>query len=198
MSQSSPVDIPHRQHFTISFEQIHQIGLDGVPESDHVRQRIEATEPMEHFPYMFDAASRGDVDPGPTCAGVGTPYLLTVPGIQAVDLFLGKRLAAGEQTDIEYTTWFNYQAPPSPELKRQLGMRAMEKLDITVRFHSEHLPRAVWWTEWTGDVGDDRIKNRTLFIPTPVDRGPHDMCEVRTVQHDIAARSIIGFSWEWE
>ncbi len=188
---NSPGELSPPQHQTLSVFDHHYLGEDGLPHAHNTYQRIRALEPMTHFPYKFDT-SAVHVEVG--VGGEAGPLYVIREGIHAVDIRLDKPLRPGDETEVEYSTFFNYQEAPPPEFRRAIGSRVMEKLDIHVVFNGCHLPTRVWQSEWDGYAPDSSVTQEEAAYLTPFEGGG----EVETyLSRENVSSTVIGFRWEW-
>lgn len=181
-SVALPGVLPPRLHQTVSLQEVHRIGPDGLPESHLTVHQIRATETMTRYPYIFDtdAASVRVVRGG----RAGAPYALE-QGLYAVDVLLDHPLEAGEQAWVECETRFWYRTPPAQEFRRA-SSGLIEDLDLRVRFHHLRLPERVWWSEWPGLDQPPAYSERVTLAD---DKSVH--------RHlDAIESTVVGFRWE--
>ncbi len=191
---NSQGELPPSQHQTLSVFDHHYLDFDGLPYVHNTRQRIRALAPMTHLPYRFDT---GAVHVEMEAGGEAGPLYVVREGIHAVDIKLTEPLRPGDETELEYSTLFDYSEAPSPLFRRVIGSRIMEKLDIHVVFDGRQLPTGVWQSEWDDYAPDSPITQEAPAHLTPFEAGdPGDMEEVYLSQENVSNR-VIGFRWEW-
>ncbi len=177
-----PGVLPPRLHRTLSLQDCHVIGPDGLPASHRTVQTISAEEPLDRYPCVFDTdAACIRVVRGGHC---GEPYALGA-GLYAVDVLLDEPLRCGQTTQIEYETTFWYRTPPQAEFRRAAA-RHLANVDLQVQFHPLRLPRRVWHSEWPAlDAAPTRSELVELDAEKAVRR------RYRTLEH-----TVVGFRWE--
>lgn len=177
-----PGVLPPRRHQTVSLNEWHRVGPDGLPESHRTVHVIRASERLERFPYIFDtdAASVRVVKGG----RASEPYSLDT-GLYAVDIVLTHPLEEGETASMEYETTFWYRTAPPQEFRRASTGR-IENLDLRVQFHHLRLPVRVWWSEWPGL---DHPPSLTEAV---------ELDGAKSVHRYLTAieRTVVGFRWE--
>ena len=121
-----PGVLPPRRHRTVSLQEWHRVGPDGLPESHRSLHLIRANERLDRYPYIFDtdAASVRVVHGG----RASEPYALD-NGLYAVDIMLDQTLDVGETASMEYETTFWYRTPPPQEFRRASSGR-IDNLDL--------------------------------------------------------------------
>jgi hypothetical protein len=196
-NESFPRGLPPLQHQTVEVRDVHYLGEDGLPEVHDTRQRIRALDtletPMTHMPYRFDANTAQVVV---TRGGIAGQLYQAAEGIYAVDIALAEPLEPGEETELEYATFFNYHEAPPPEFRRRIGAKAMEHLDISVVFNELWAPAHVWQSEWQDHTPDSPITLEEPASPTPL-TGELEAGTGVHVRYDNVADRTVGFRWEW-
>lgn len=177
-----PGVLPPRRHRTVSLQEWHRVGPDGLPESHRSLHLIRANERLDRYPYIFDtdAASVRVVHGG----RASEPYALD-NGLYAVDIMLDQTLDVGETASMEYETTFWYRTPPPQEFRRASSGR-IDNLDLRVQFHPLRLPAQVWWSEWPALDGP------------PATSEPVGLDVAKSVHRHLDAieRTVVGFRWE--
>ena len=177
-----PGVLPPRRHRTVSLQDRHRIGPDGLPASHRTVQVIRADDDLDRYPCVFDtdAACLRVVRGGRSAE----PYALG-DGLYAVDLMLAEPLQAGQTATIEYETTFWYRTPPPPEFRRAASHQ-LANVDLRVEFHPLRLPQRVWHSEWaTLDAPPSRSELVELDAEKSVQR------RYRTLE-----RTVVGFRWQ--
>jgi len=178
----SPGALPPRRHRTVSLQEWHRVGPDGLPASHRTVHVIQANEDLDRYPYIFDTdAASVRVVQGGRC---GKPYALG-SGLFAVDIMLTHPLRAGETASMEYETTFWYRTPPPQEFRRASSGR-IENLDLRVQFHHLRLPTRVWWSEWPA-LDEPPVSSELVELDT-------DKCVHRFL--GSIERTVVGFRWE--
>lgn len=183
---SSP--LPERTFRTLSLQELHVLGPDGLPAEHRTLHSIEALSPgLASYPYTFDSpdvtvraesgAIAGPIEPCP-------PH----PGFWQVRFQFSEPMAAGEVKIFEYVTKFNYQDPPPPQLRRGAGPTGLSSLSMRVQFHEDRIPEQVTWTRW-GDHRSD-IATAEDLVPLDGERSAHRF--VQSLQNEV-----VGFTWSW-
>ena len=178
----APGVLPPRRHGTMSLQDVHQVGPDGLPASHRTVQVIRAEDELDRYPCVFDTDAAGfRVVRGGSC---GEPYALG-EGLFGIDIVLTEPLRRGETTTVEYETTFWYRVPPPPEFRRAAADR-LANVSLRVQFHHLRLPGQVWCSEWPA-----------LDAP-PVRSERVQLDAEKSVQRDYPAleRTVVGFRWE--
>ncbi|MFT3971045.1 MAG: hypothetical protein QM695_12410 [Micropruina sp.] len=179
-----PGVLPPHRHRTLSLQDHHLIGPDGLPASHRTVQTISAEEPLDRYPCVFDTdAACIRVVRGGHC---GEPYALG-EGLYAVDLVLDEPLRDGRTTQIEYETTFWYRTPPQPEFRRAAAHQLAD-VDLRVQFHPLRLPRLVWRSEWPAL---DAAPTRSALVELDAEKAVR--CHYRALEH-----TVVGFRWEFD
>ncbi len=177
-----PGVLPPRRHRTVSLQDRHRIGPDGLPASHRTVQVIRADDDLDRYPCVFDtdAACFRVVRGGRS----GEPYALG-DGLYAVDLLLTEPLRAGRTATIEYETTFWYRTPPPPEFRRAASDQ-LANVDLRVEFHPLRLPQRVWHSEWPAlDAPPSRSELVELDAEKSVQR-----------RYPTLERTVVGFRWQ--
>lgn len=169
---------------TISLQEIHELGPDGVPVSHRTNQVVRALrDGADSYLYRFDSCSlRVEMSRG----GRAGPVRTLGAGLFGVDISFVAPLEAGQTCSLEYVTTFAYEQAPPPVFRRGVS-RQVESLEILVRFHPDRLPARVEWCRW--DSLDHPPSAAELVRPG---------AEHFVQRYLPKARStIVGFRWEW-
>ena len=183
---SSP--LPERTYRTLSLQELHVLGPDGLPAEHRTLHSVEALTPgLDCYPYTFDSpdvtvraesgATAGPVEPCP-------PH----PGFWQVQFHFSKPMEVGEVKIFEYVTTFNYEAPPPPEFRRGAGPTGLSSLSMRVQFHPERVPARATWSRWSDPQSEDATTIDEVTLDG--DRSAHRF--VANLQNEV-----VGFTWEW-
>lgn len=189
----SPLNVPHAslngvQRFqTTQRHEFHTIGPNGKPIQHRTVQNIRAlVDGYDTHRYSFDTnAAKVERVHGGT---PGDPYQLR-DSIWAVDIALPRVLNAGDMVSMEFITSLFYP-DPVPPVMRYAAHQRVEDVLYRVQFHSERLPRTVWWTEWRDyrEPNDEIIYRESISLDS----------EYSVERYlDVLERAVVGFSWEF-
>lgn len=162
-------------HRTLAVHEHHYLGPDGLPSRHRTLQVIEAlVDGLSHYPYRCDTdALAVEVLQG----GSIDDTLHRLPGgFFETEITLADPLPRGQTSTIEYLTTFHYRTAPPAEFRRGAS-RLVESVDIRVQFHSQKLPRRVWWGRWRSTDGP--------------------LTQRIAVSLDSIEDTVVGFLWEW-
>jgi hypothetical protein len=192
-----PGELPPAQHQTVSVVDFHHL-KGRVPEvhcTEHtIRALPDLNGAMERFPYMFDTNAVGvEVHLG----GVATGLYQVTEGIHAVDIVLNRPLRPGEETELRYTTYFDYQEMPEPLFRRAVGDSMLRRVEISVVFDDDQLPEQVWQTEWDGYMPDSSIAREELAQLMPCDDLQPDSVMVARYCGNNIQSTTVGLRWQW-
>jgi hypothetical protein len=178
--------LPAGHETTLLFEH-HVIGRDGLPARHHTQQTVRAlVDGMTSYQYRSDTP---EADVRVVRGGhVGRPYQVSEQ-TWAADIFFHHPLRYGEEAYVEYWTIFHYSEPPAPEFRRG-AHRRVEHLDLRLEFHSDRLPRHLWWAEWA----DYRSPDEAI-----VEREPIALDEELSAHRYLEAieHAVVGYYWDW-
>lgn len=176
-----------RQFETVSRQELHYVGSDGLANHHRTIQVIRAcVDNYATHRYVFDT---DEVEVMRIRGGTPSePYSLK-DSIWAVDIKLPRVMSCGDATPIEFETRFLRPETFEPCFRYAAHQR-LERVVFRVEFDVARLPRNVWWTEWK-DYREPNIKvNHRTPLALDVERG---------VQHylDVLEHAVCGFSWEF-
>ena len=182
---SSP--LPERTYRTLSLQELHVLGPDGLPAEHRTLHSIEAIADLDSYPYTFDSpdvtvraesgATAGPIEPCP-------PH----PGFWQVRFHFAEPMKAGEVKIFEYVTSFNYEAPPPPQFRRGAGPTGLSSLSMRVQFHEACVPQSVTWSRWSNHQSDDQTTVEEVVLDG--DLSAHRF--VSSLQNEV-----VGFTWAW-
>ncbi|MBT2537748.1 hypothetical protein [Arthrobacter sp. ISL-69] len=177
---------PPRDYRTVTAQEIHRLGPDGIPHEHRTNLILEATDRLSFYPFISntDAVS---VEPMRGARVVGKPYKVNSE-LTAVNIRLDEPVLRGETVSLEYLTHFLYVSTPPPEFRRGVATTGVETLEICVSFHHDRLPTRVWWCKWAGLEGQ-------VISEEPVRLGTDG--SVTKVARKLAG-TMIGFRWSFE
>lgn len=178
---------PPRDYRTVTAQEIHWIGSDGVPYEHRTNLILEATNTLSIYPLITDTAVVS-VELIRGARRVGKPYRIN-DDLAAVNIRLDEPVSPGDDpVSLEYLTRFLYPAEPKPQFRRGIASTGLEMLEICVRFHPECLPTSIWWSSWGGLEGpiisDEPASMKSDGSVTKVVRNLRD--------------SIVGFRWAFD
>jgi hypothetical protein len=171
---------------TLALQEYHHVGADGVPVEHQTRHVLVAIrDGVDRYPFRFDT---DQLSVSMVRGGTASEPYPTGDGLFAVDILFSKPLKRGEPIGFEYDVAFHYRDPPAPELRR--AVRGwLESLSVSVRFHPEKVPRAVWWATWSDYRSGGRIVDRTRV---QLDGDNTVFNRMKDVEG-----TVVGFCWEW-
>lgn len=175
------------RHQTLALHELHVLGPDGSPAEHQTIQVIRANvDGLAGFPYRFDTDELAvEVIRG---GRVGDRIYRINDSLYAVDILLGRPLAAGESTLTQVRTTFFYKTPPAPEFRRGV-VRRTNDVTIWVKFHQRRVPARVWLARWDG-IDHARIVDQQ---PVELDDDLAVHCRFGPIE-----QAVVGFHWEWE
>ncbi|MDQ0121014.1 hypothetical protein J2T22_004227 [Pseudarthrobacter defluvii] len=177
---------PPRDYRTVTAQEIHRLGPDGIPYQHRSNLILEATDRFSFYPFISstDAVS---VEPMRGARIVGKPYKIN-DELTAVNIRLHEPVLRGETVSLEYVTQFLYVSAPPPEFRRGVAITGVETLEICVCFHPECLPTRVWWCTWAG-------LEKAIVSEEPV-RLESDGSVTRVARR--LSGTMVGFRWSFE
>lgn len=195
MSQSTSQsgELPPSQHHTLAIQDTHFLGPDGLPRTHYTRQRIRALAAIDQIPYRFDT---NVVQVRMMSGDEASDVYEAAPGIYAVNLMLGATLEPGQETEVAYSTHFNYTVPPDPLFRRAVSARPMASLGISVVFDEHRLPVQVVQADWDGYQADSPIAAQRPVDIAPLSDVPGGPLGVHLSLQNVRNR-VVGFQWEW-
>ncbi len=174
------------RHQTLALHDHHYLGADGMPDRQRTLHVIEAiADVVDRIPFRFDSDDL-DLAVGQGCSGVTGPFKKIGDTLYTTDILLAKPLARGDTLTLEYWMVFHFAERPPSDYRRASRSR-MENVDIRVEFHSDMLPRRVWWASWDGIEGG------------VVERDAVALDSQHSVHHYLRTldNAVAGFYWEW-
>ncbi len=195
MANTDGETFPDRGYHVLSVDDAHYIGSDRLPAQQWTLQHIEATRRIDRITYRFDTDAVRITDSQNVNPGELYPC---GPGIFGIDLHLDNPLPAGEQLEVGYMTSFAYQEPPDAVFRRRIAPRDLGKLQMSVAFQADQLPRRVFWAEWQGLAGPVQQGTQLEQLLQPIDNDYGSSCEVFRDLTNIPIGKVLGFYWEWE
>lgn len=177
--------VPASHYRTISLDEQHFVGADGLPTRHETVQVIQAEVPMDRYSYVFDTDQTSvEVFRGGTPS---TPYRTSHPRLYALDIHLPDALEPGDTAVLGYRNNFRYRETPDPEFRRVIR-RSVRSVLLQVRFHPARVPARAWFAHWTElDAG-------------PESREPM-VCDANHSVHRYLQEvkdTMVGFCWEWD
>ena len=173
------------RHRTLSLHEVHVVGKDGLPSEHRTIQVIQATAPLDRYPFRVDTdVVAVHVVRGGRATGL---RLDALPGLYAVDIELTRPLSVGDTAVLEYATTFAYRSPPPPEFRRA-AYRRVDAVEIAVRFHPARLPQWLEWCAWGRH--DDRDPVSAEPVDLDPDHGAHRY--LATIEN-----ATVGFRWSF-
>lgn len=180
-----PVEEPPARHRTLSLNELHVVGDDGLPEQHRTIQVLLAVQTLERYPFRFDT----DVAAVQVLRGgrAGPLRRDAIPGLYAVDIELTRAVPAGQTTALEYATTFAYRSAPPPEFRRG-AYRPVESVEIGVQFSGRRLPAAVQWCRWERHDDAEPVSSEPVAL------------DADHMAHRYLARlenATVGFRWSF-
>lgn len=176
-----PEPLPWR---TLTINEYHELGADGLPVANETFQIIEAREDgLAQFPYTFDTH---EVEVAGVWGGTPGPVVPCEGPWHRVYITFDAPLRKGQLQWLRYRTLFRYRTAPKPCFRRGTRQR-IDHLTMRVQFHPSRLPRQVWWCRW--DSPDGCVVDQ---VPWQLD-ADHSIGSV----HAGVKQAIVGFRWEW-
>lgn len=181
-STRDPVD--ESAYRSVSLDELHVIGADGLPHTHRTVQVVRAVAPMDRYTYRFDGTAVAiDVVRG---GRPGKVYPAGRPGLWAIDIHLHHVLPPGETAVLEHRTVLRHHTPPLPGFRRGVS-GTVGSVDLQVQFHPAKVPTDVWWGRWEA-VGEPP----RLVVPWQVGTE----CAVHWSGERVHAQ-LVGFTWRW-
>ncbi|MEV0681187.1 hypothetical protein AB0I60_32185 [Actinosynnema sp. NPDC050436] len=181
-----PDDLPAPEHETVSVDEDHHIGADGLPAHHEVRQTILShVDGLAYFPYRFNTDR---IDVALTYGGVQGGILPYGNSLWEVRFLFHKPIPLGATAHLQYRQSFRYVEPPAPEYRRCVYNR-YNGWNVRVHFHPDRIPEQVWWAEWDGRDGDSLVLCQD---PVEIDGDRSVHRSLRSVE-----RACAGFMWKW-
>lgn len=175
---------PPKDYRTLTAQEIHQIGPDGIPCEHRTNLVLQATDTLSFYPFITNVEEVA-VEPVRGAQTVGKPYRVS-PLLSAVNLRFDEPVPQNEIVSLEYITRFLYSSEPPPEFRR--GVNSIETLELCVRFHPQYLPTQVWWCTWAGAKGP--------VISEEPERLRSDWSISRLARN--LSGSMVGFRWSFD
>ena len=173
-----------RRHRTVSVQEHHYIGPEGLPVRHRTSQVVEAIEVMDRHRYMFDSdALSVRVDQG---GRIVSPLMKLGDELFGVDVLLTRPLRPGETTTLTYDTRFGYVEPPPPEFRRT-AFGVLLNVDLRVEFHPDRLPDRVYLATWPS-LTDPAVDREV--VPLEPDHSVHRY-------FSRLQDTVVGFHWNW-
>ncbi len=179
-----------RRHQTLSLHDHVYVGADGRIERARTLQVIEAiAQGVDRIPFICDTnvltleVGQGGKELTGDVRRIGDELFST-------EILLARTLDLGETITLEY--WITYRYPgndadPSEREFRRAVMRQVDNFDMRVQFHSDQLPRHVWWARWDGIEGQV-IEREAVTLDS--EHSVHRY--LRSLEKTVA-----GFYWQW-
>lgn len=174
---------PPKDYRTVTAQEIHRLGPDGIPYEHRTNLILEATNTLSFYPLITNA-DVASVEPLRGARIVGRPYKVN-PQLNAVNIRLDEPVYRGDTVSLEYVTRFLYESEPPALFRRGVASTGVETLEICVSFHAKRLPTQVWWSSWAGLDGPVISEE-----PAPL----RSDGSVTRVVRDLKA-SLVGFHW---
>jgi hypothetical protein len=175
---------------TVSLHDHVSIGADGLVSRARTLKVIEATaDGVDRVPFIYDTDAL-TLEVGQGCKGISGQLHQLRKDIFTTEILLAKTLSLGETLTLEYWNSFHYRDDTPGGHKREYrraSIRRAENFDIRVEFHSERLPRHVWWAVWDGMDGDVISEE-----PVALDSQHSVHRYIRSLE-----RTVVGFHWAW-
>lgn len=179
--------VPSSAYRTLTLDERHFIGPEGLPHHHETSQVIQAINPMERFSFQFDTALASVQVTHGGQATHAYPAGHERPEIHAVDIMLPRKLRPGDTKVLSYRSIFRYQEPPPPEFRRMFRRRVRSAV-LQVHFHAERVPSKVWHARWaTLDAGPELLSE----VELAGDHSAHAYLE-------DPENLIAGFCWSWD
>jgi hypothetical protein len=172
---------------TLELREHHWLGPDGLPIRHRtaaiIRSRVDG---LDRYQYRMDTPH---AKVNTISGGRKTEMYEAGGGIWAIDLVFPRPLRLAEVHYIEFWTLLRYYRKPPGEMRRGSHER-IRHLDISVSFHRDKRPSAVWWAEWAHYTGPD---NKIIY------REPYELDDQLSVHRhvDVVERAVVGFCWDW-
>ncbi|MGI5504609.1 hypothetical protein [Lentzea sp. CA-135723] len=173
-------------HETLTLSEVHHLGRSGLPIAHVSEQRIRSLKDgLTHFPYRFDTDNiRVNVMRG----GTAGEMVQVTDGVWEVPIHFAEPLQYGDEKSFQFSSRFHYDRPPWTDFRRAVSGR-LDRLSIRVKFHREHLPARVWWTEWEHyRDGSEVVREEEVSL--------HDELTVDRFLNYVES-AVVGFRWEW-
>ncbi|MFJ5991976.1 hypothetical protein [Lentzea sp. NPDC092896] len=181
-----PAGLEPAGHETLTLNEVHHLGRYGLPIAHVSEQRIRALrDGLTHFPYRFDT---DNIRVSVMYGGTAGELVQVTDGVWEVPIRFAEPLRYGDEKSFKFSSRFDYDSAPWTDFRRAVSGR-LDRLTIRVKFHRQHLPARVWWTEW------EHYRDGSPVVWEEQVPLQDELMVDRFLNYVESA--VVGFRWEW-